>query len=95
MRILKHELPIDDEWHDLDIKGGVVKVDWWQDTVTLWFVEHHPEMPSRTPQFKVVGTGHTIDLIDTAADGFASQVVYVGTALDRENNFAWHVVAKG
>lgn len=95
MRILKHELYVEDDWKRLDIKGGVVKVEFHIDTVCMWFIEHEPDQRERAPEFKVIGTGWEIFGVDVAADGFASKVTYVGTAIDHRQGLVWHVMARG
>lgn len=81
-RIIKHEVPIDFEPHELTI-NRILHIDQQhKGAIALWTREQQ-DQPPMPHVFLVVGTGHEIpDQYDT----------YFGTTLDRVTGLVWHLV---
>lgn len=81
--IWRHEIPVDDEVHRVDLTGQIVHVDSRSpDTVEIWYV-HQAGAFSRTRNFMVVGTGHPLP------DGWTR---VIGTTVAGFGNLVWHLV---
>lgn len=92
-QILKFQLPIDDQWHDIPIAythdpmwpRAMWHIGMQNDTVMLWMRPARPDDPfSLTDKLKVVGTGHDYD----------DRNIYVGTVQD-PRGFVWHIITGG
>lgn len=60
MRVLRYEVPIDDNHHTHELRGPVLYVDQRAfETVEFWALEMEKEM-SRSINFQVFGTGHEV-----------------------------------
>lgn len=85
-RILKYQIPVDDQWHEHDAGVGndyFAHVDHQVDGfVTLWTHEWG-QGDRRKVWLRVVGTGH-----DFPGNSFSK---YVGTALD-PRGLVWHLI---
>lgn len=82
-RILRYEVPVDDAWHEIELRGGkpLHVAARRRDVVEFW--AHHDEsLPvTETRRFIVVGTGHPLPSVPTH---------YHGTALAGE--LVWHLL---
>lgn len=83
-RILRYEVPVDDQWHTVSGCSTPLHVDCREiDVVEFWAWELQP--PDRAiREFRVFGTGHPID----------SDAWYAGTALTPGRRLVWHLMAR-
>jgi hypothetical protein len=80
--IYRYEIPVDDRWHDLPLRGPIIHVASRQpDVVEVWAL-HNASAPLRANRFIVIGTGHPFP-----ADGG-----YLATAL-APHGLVWHLLA--
>jgi hypothetical protein len=89
-RIFRYEVPVDGDWHDLELHGPVLHVACRKaDVVELWAA--HRDTPltagaARIPQrFTVVGTGHALPVHE-------SHWLHVGTAIAPGGELVWHLI---
>lgn len=60
VRVLRYEVPIDDDQHRLELTGPVLSVDQRQnDRLDVWALEGQYELPN-VMQVQVFGTGHDV-----------------------------------
>lgn len=88
-KILKYELPVDWQWHDLPIKGHVVHVGphpFDNHIVLLWAV-HHDEAPDdATRRLRAFGTGKELPVNTRFPENL------VGTVVTTDGQYVWHVI---
>lgn len=78
--IYRYEVPIDDQWHDLELYGHILHVACRQaDRLELW-ARFGWDKPEKV-RLRVFGTGHEIPVAS----------VYRGTALSPGGTFVWHL----
>ena len=80
-RIFRYEVPVDDLWHEIELRGGepLFVAARRADVVEFW--AHYDErFPVRTARFMVVGTGLALP----------RPTAYHGTALDGQ--LVWHLL---
>ena len=79
-RVLRYEVPVDDQWHTHRLQGDIVHVAARRpDVVEIW-AEHHGNKTFEVERrFRVFGTGHP-------ADG-----VHIGTAIAAGGALVWHL----
>lgn len=82
-RIFRYEVPVDDRWHEIELRGGypLHVAARRRDVVEFWahYDESQPVVEKR--RFIVVGTGHPLP---------AAPTVYHGTAL--AGALVWHLL---
>lgn len=81
-RILRYEVPVDDQYHEFDLRGDVLAVGCRQPTVAEFWATHSDDAPTVTRRFLVVGTGHPMP--DNAA--------HRGTATAPGGHLVWHLL---
>jgi len=79
--IYRYEIPVDDQWHALDLTGDIVHVDSRSvHTVELWAI--HGDRPPTRRGFRVYGTGQPIP----------GDVTHVGTTIPPGGQPVWHLM---
>ncbi len=78
MRILRHEIPIDDQKHEMTIGRVVHVASRRTEVVEVWAQDRRPW----GREFRVVGTGHEVPL------GWR----HVGTTLSFSGFLVWHLL---
>jgi len=82
-RIFRYEVPVDDRWHVVELRGGeVLHVATRErpDVVEFWAL-HDERQPSRKPSFLVIGTRQPVP----------PDATYQGTALAADGRLVWHL----
>lgn len=83
-RILRSQIPVDDEWHARDMGGPIVHVATRDPRVVeIWWLDETSET-ARPRTFRVFGTGHPLP--DAAQ--------YVGTAITPDGSLVWHLMER-
>lgn len=88
-RILRYEIPVDDQWHTLPIGGQIVHVGTRHaDIVEIWVrdFQHAAHQLHRT--FRVFATGQPIE----GVTGFSP--IHRGSAITPGGAFVWHLFEK-
>lgn len=82
-RIFRYEVPVDDEWHEVELRGGepLFVASRRHDMVEFW-AQHNDALPARRARFMVVGTGQPMP----------SRAAYHGTALAAGGQLVWHLL---
>lgn len=80
IRILRYEVPVDDEWHTVAIAGEVVHVASRRPDVVEFWAEHRGDFWAADRKFRVYGTGQS------HVEGR-----HVGTALVDGQPLVWHL----
>lgn len=79
-RILRYEIPVDDQWHTLSFPGRVLHVAARQpDTVEVWALSGGGVFER---QFRVFGTGHPLP---------TEPMRHVGTTVAAGGALVWHL----
>ncbi len=79
-KIYRYEVPIDDDWHRIQLRGDVLHVDTRStDQVEFWAM-HDADTPPLAWHFRVYPTGFPLP----------ADAVHVGTALS--GPFVWHLM---
>lgn len=79
--IYRYEIPVDDQWHTLDLTGDIVHIASRSvHTVELWAINE--DRPSNRRGFRVYGTGQPIP----------GDVLHVGTAIPPGGELVWHLI---
>lgn len=79
-RVLRFQVPVDDQWHALQLSGPIVHVASRNPrTVELWALD--TGRPSRHRGFRVFGTGQPLP----------PDVAHIGTALAGGGELIWHL----
>lgn len=82
--IYRYEVPVDDQWHVLELSGAVLHVDCRQaDIVEVWAL--HNEGPELGREFRAFGTGQPLP---------DERLKHVGTALAAGGRLVWHVMER-
>lgn len=90
MKILKSEVPVDDQWHAIEIGDGVVHVGHQKEGfVTVWFICHE-QLRTRFGNYRVYGTGHDIGPT-SGADASVFYPKHVAT-VQAPSGLVWHLV---
>jgi len=83
IRIHRYEVPVDDQWHRIELTGPILHVGgrsvWMVEFWALTGIFH----PGRADQFRVYGTGHRLP-----PGGWK----YVGTVVHHE--LVWHLLTR-
>jgi hypothetical protein len=83
VRILRYQVPVDDDDHELMIHRRIVHVACRRrDVVELWAVDAGPRVVRR---FRVFGTGHEFDPV---------RYDYVGTGIVPGGDLVWHLMER-
>jgi hypothetical protein len=78
--ILRYEIPVDDQWHPLQLSGDIVHVDSRNPRVVeLWAISGGP---TATRGFRVFGTGQPLP----------DNVKHIGTAIPPGGQLVWHLL---
>lgn len=81
-RVFRHEVPVDDQWHEFELTGPILHVATRHyDRVEFWTIADLGG-PVRVRTFRVFGTGQPLP--DDAA-------IYIGSAFTPSRNLVWHV----
>lgn len=88
--IFRYEIPVDDQWHDLDLYGPIVHIACRRpDTVEVWAVHHdhppHPGVARISSAYRAVGTGQPIP----GRRGFWQ---HIGTCIAPGGDLVWHLI---
>lgn len=85
-KVFRYEVPIDDEWHNFDLKGKILHVDQRarKTVVEFWAMNDDSAEPIRR-SLRVFGTGHV--LAEEAE-------FYYGTAMDNSHGMVWHLFGR-
>ncbi len=79
--IFRYEVPVDDQWHVLELRGDVVHVAARRpDVVEVWAEHRHDSTRKLTRRFRVYGTGQP------DVEG-----MHVGTAVAADGRLVWHL----
>jgi hypothetical protein len=82
-QIYRQAIPVDDNWHTLELSGPIVHVATrGEDYIEIWFLDD-PAVAAETRAFRVVGTGEPM------APALA---IHVGTAITPSGRFVWHLM---
>lgn len=87
-KILKHEIPVDGEWHDLPVNGAVTHVGphpFSNEIVLLWAV--HDDDAGGTRRFRVFATGEDLPPNTRIPQNL------VGTVVTTDRTHVWHVIS--
>lgn len=87
LRIYRYEVPVDDDWHTIELSGPIVHVGARKIGVVEFWAVHYDRMPIQAPSFLVVGTGHPINRPG------GDDLQYVGTA--PIGDLVWHLLGRG
>jgi hypothetical protein len=80
--IFRYEVPVDDEWHGVDLSGEVLHVDSRHpQVVEFWAL--HSGGPTVRRWFRVFGTGHPLP---------EGRLHHRGTAVAPGGHLVWHLV---
>jgi hypothetical protein len=83
IRILRYEVPVDDQWHEHGLSGAILHIASRRpDVVEFWALDSGGAPYPR--RFRVYGTGHPIDGDPEPA--------YRGTALAAGGSLVWHLM---
>ena len=81
-RVLRHEVPVDDEWHGIALSGPILHIATRDPRkVEIWSL-HNPDEQERVRVLRVFGTGHALSS-DTAA--------HVGSTVTPDGMLVWHL----
>ena len=87
MRVLKTDVPVDDQWHSIVVGSGILHVDHQRSGfVSVWWLESERALVST---LRVFGTGQPIEPI--IPGDFVTYPTHLATVLDRELGAVWHV----
>lgn len=90
LAIYRHEVPVDDCWHEIELTGPIIHVAARRpETVEFWAI-HDASLPVTVPSFLVVGTGQPIE-----SWGASKPHRYVGSAVTAGGALVWHLLANG
>lgn len=81
-RILRYEIPVDDQWHTITGCAMPVHVGCRDIGVVEFWAWERPG--SRPHQYRVIGTGHPVD----------DDLWYCGTAIAPGGQLVWHLVER-
>jgi hypothetical protein len=83
--IFRYEIPVDDQWHELQLSGAVHHVACRDraDIVEVWAL--HSGGPTVARSFRVYGTGQPLP---------DHRVTYLGTALASGGAIVWHLMER-
>ncbi len=81
-RIFRYEVPVDDRWHEFELRADVLAVGCRNPAVVEFWARHDDDVPAATRRFIVVGTGH----------GFPSDYRYHGTVVAPGGMLVWHLL---
>jgi hypothetical protein len=81
-RVLRYEVPVDDEWHRIESPGRILSriAARRPDVVEFWAIQGGAV--DGTGEFRVYGTGQPIE---------AGDVSYIGTTLAADGALVWHL----
>lgn len=83
--IFRYEVPVDDQWHEVALRGDVLAVGCRVPTVVEFWARYSDDSPAVFRRFLVVGTGHPLP--DNAR--------YHGTAVAPGGHLVWHLLEAG
>jgi hypothetical protein len=82
-RMLRYEVPVDDQWHTLACGIPMAVGCRRNDVVEFWAYEMSPQPPTR--QFRVFGTGQPFDKDD---------IWYAGSVTTPDGQYVWHLLER-
>lgn len=81
MHIYRHEVPVDDRWHPLQLSGEILHVGCRNmHVVEVW--ARHTDDPVVTRSFRVYGTGQPLP----------PDIQHIGTAIAPGGQLVWHLM---
>lgn len=84
-QVFKYSVPIDDDWHEIDMSPAPVlhvgTQEQFGSTVVMLWVEYWSEQKTRPRQFRVYGTGQPLP----------ERVLYQGTVITEGGLLVWHL----
>lgn len=83
--IFRYEVPVDDQWHEIDLTGPIVYVA-LRDPSVVEFWAWHTDGPAVTSEFRVFGTGHPLP---------AGPLTYRGSVVTAGGHLVWHLMEGG
>ena len=81
-RILRYEVPVDDQWHVHDLAGPIVHVA-ARDPRVVEFWALDEDGWTRDSEFRVFGTGHPLP---------EGRLVHHGTVIVADGRLVWHLI---
>jgi hypothetical protein len=84
-RIYRHQVPVDDQWHELELHGNPLAVAARNPAIVEFWARFSPGVAGMKRQFRVIGTGQPTP--DNA-------VTYWGTTV-ASPQLVWHLVERG
>ncbi len=89
-RILRYEVPVDDDWHKLQLFGDIVHVDARTPyTVEVWAWHHGPSMLPVNRDFRVFATGQPI-----TTPRNLGYLHHRGTVIVAGGRLVWHLIER-
>lgn len=83
--IYRYEVPVDDAWHDLELRGKIVHVASRRiDVVEVWAIHDEQARPLKR-RVRVFGTGHPLP---------KQARRHLGTAIPPGGQVVWHLMAQ-
>ena len=84
-RIFRYEVPVDDEWHEINLQFDPLSVDCRAlDVVEFWAFDEPFGPPKTQRRFRVFGTGQVLPEDEPCS--------YVGTAIAPGGQLVWHLM---
>lgn len=85
-RVLRYEVPVDDEWHTITLRSTILCVASRDPRVVeLWAVDSDGAEPERPYEYRVFGTGHLLPF------RIGDPAEHVGTAITAGGSLVWHL----
>lgn len=81
--IYREEVPVDDLWHTVELRGPILHVAARSDTAVEFWHLHDTDQPSTLHAFQVIGTGWTLA---------PAMTNHVGSAVTPSGTFVWHLM---
>lgn len=80
--IYRYEVPVDDQWHEIELTGDVLHVDSRAPSIVEFWAFAFPGAGVRR-RFQVVGTGHPLP---------AGQLRHHGSVIAAGGRLVWHLL---
>lgn len=85
--IYRYEVPVDDQWHEIGLRGDILEVGCRQSDMVEFWATHDTDAVIQQRKYVVVGTGQPWPSIP-----FDQRLVYRGTAQDPTGTLVWHLL---
>jgi hypothetical protein len=87
-RIRPYEVPVDGNWHPIDMYGEIVHVAARTPHAVEFWAWDRRRVNAETHVFRVFATGEEMPMVDGA------DVVHVGTAITEDGRFVRHLIER-